>query len=279
VIFGGNKVGEQGEGSERNLPGLGAVFQSDLAREETEAKQEDERRGAKPRYEVIDREQLFWRVVDVERLIGEEHPARAIWEFVGKLDLSGYSGEIRAVEGEAGRPAWEPRLLISLWVYGYSEGVGSGRAIEQMCEWEAGYQWLTGGRVVNAHTLTDFRVKHEKALQGLFVQILGLLSADGLITLERVMQDGTKIRAHAAQDSFRRKERVEQGLKQAREQVAAVEAMSEEETSRRISKARSRAQRERQQRLGWCKRVTTLNNWNRGSTEWSRTLARLPIRR
>src|SRR5205823_5103437 len=166
VIFGGNKVGEQGEGSERNLPGLGAVFQSDLAREETEAKQEDERRGAKPRYEVIDREQLFWRVVDVERLIGEEHPARAIWEFVGKLDLSGYSGEIRAVEGEAGRPAWEPRLLISLWVYGYSEGVGSGRAIEQMCEWEAGYLWLTGGRVVNAHTLTDFRVKQEKARQG-----------------------------------------------------------------------------------------------------------------
>src|SRR5256712_7379209 len=115
--------------------------------------------------------------------------------------------------------------------------------------WEAGYQWLTGGRVVNAHTLTDFRVKHEQALKGLFVQILGLLSADGLITLERVMQDGTKIRAHAAQDSFRRKERVEQGLKQAREQVAAVEAMSEEETSRRISKARSRARRERQQRL------------------------------
>jgi Transposase DDE domain len=78
---------------------------------------------------------------------------------------------------------------------------------------------------------------------------LGLLSADGLITLERVMQDGTKIGAQAAQDSFRRKERVEQALKQAQEQVAAVEAMSEEETSRRISKARSRAQRERQQRL------------------------------
>ena len=88
-----------------------------------------------------------------------------------------------------------------------------------------------------------------EALRGLFVQVLGLLSADGLITLERVMQDGTKIRAKAAQDSFRRKERVEQALKQAQEQVAAVDAMSEEETSRRISRARSRAQRERQQRL------------------------------
>jgi hypothetical protein len=127
--------------------------------------------------------------------------------------------------------------------------VGSGRAIEQLCEWDPAYQWLTGAAVVNAHTLTDFRVKHEAALKGLFVQILGLLSADGLVTLERVMQDGTKIRANAAPDSFRRKERVEQGLKQAREQVAAVEAMSEEETSRRVAQGRKRAQRERQERL------------------------------
>jgi transposase len=241
-------VGEQREGGEGNLPGLGSVFPS-VARAQTEAKEEQATRAAKPRYEAIDREQLCWRVVDVERLIGEEHPARAIWEFVGKLDLSGYSAEIRAVEGQAGRPAWDPRLLVSLWVYGYSEGVGSGRAIEEMCEWEPAYQWLTGGRVVNAHTLTDFRVKHEKALKKLFVQILGLLSADGLITLERMMQDGTKIRASAAADSFRRKERVEQALKQAAEQVAAVEEMGEEETSRRAAKARERGQRERKERL------------------------------
>ena len=82
--------------------------------------------------------------VDVERLIGEEHPARAVWEFVGQLDMSGYREEVRAVEGRAGRPGWEPRLLISLWVYAYSEGVGSARAIEELCEWEPAYQWLTG---------------------------------------------------------------------------------------------------------------------------------------
>jgi hypothetical protein len=153
------------------------------------------------------------------------------------------------VEGKAGRPGWDPRLLISLWVYGYGEGVGSGRAIEELCEWEPAYQWLTGWQVVNAHTLSDFRVKHDKALKELFVQVLGLLSADGLVTLERVMQDGTKIRANAAADSFRRKERVEQALQQAREQVAAVEALSEEETSRRLAKTRKRARRERQERL------------------------------
>ena len=236
-------------GSEQGiLPGCGAVAPSDSG-DEAGANKAEESRAAKPRYEAINREQLCWRVVDVERLIGEEHPARGIWEFVGQLDLSGYREEARAVEGKAGRPGWEPRLLISLWVYAYSEGVGSARAIEQQCEWEPGYQWLTGATGVNAHTLSDFRVKHDSRLRGLFVQVLGLLSADGLITLERVMQDGTKIRAKAAADSFRRKERVEQALKQAQEQVAAVQAMSEEETSRRVVKARQRAQRERRERL------------------------------
>ena len=138
---------------------------------------------------------------------------------------------------------------MSLWVYGYSQGIGSARAIEELCQWEPAYQWLTGSRVINAHTLSDFRVKHDTALNGLFVQTLGLLSVDGLITLERVMQDGTKIRAKAAADSFRRQERVEQALEEAKAQVAAVEAMSEEEGSRRMAKARQRAARERQERL------------------------------
>jgi len=228
------------------LPGCGWVIASERERE---AEEKPGNAVGKPRYEVINREQLSWRRVDVERLIGEEHPARAIWEFVGRLDLSRYTEEARAVEGKAGRPGWEPRLLISLWVYGYSEGVSSGRAIEELCEWEPAYQWLTGAQVVNAHTLTEFRVKHDQALHELLVQVLGLLSADGLITLQRVMQDGTKIRAQAAGDSFRSKERVEQALKQAREQVEAVGALSEEETSRRMVKARQRAARQRQERL------------------------------
>ena len=145
------------ESEQGNLPGCGSTARSSSA-EESVANKAEETGGGKPRYEAINREQLCWRVVDVERLIGEEHGARAIWEFVGRLDMSGYREKVRAVEGKAGRPGWEPRLLISLWVYAYSEGVGSARAIEELCEWEPGYQWLTGARVVNAHTLSDFRV-------------------------------------------------------------------------------------------------------------------------
>jgi len=210
----------------------------------------------RPRLRFVDRAQVQMRVVDVERLIEEDHPARAIWEFVGKLDLSEYEGEIRAVEGEAGRTAYDPRLLISLWVYGYSCGVGSARAIARLCETDPAYQWLTGMEPISGHTLSDFRVGHEEALKDLFVQVLGLLSAEGLVTLQRVMQDGTKIRASASADSFRSGGRIEEKLELAREHVEAVAAEGEEEASLQMVRARERARREREERLR-----TALEEW------------------
>ena len=84
---------------------------------------------SKPRLRPINRDQLMLRPVEVEKLVPEDHEVRGIWEFVGRLDLSPYYGEIEAVQGEAGRPAWDPQLMISLWVYGYSKGISSGREI------------------------------------------------------------------------------------------------------------------------------------------------------
>jgi transposase len=205
--------------------------------------------GAEARLKGVDRKQLLLRAIDVERLIEEEHPARAIWEFVGRLDLTRYQEQIRSVAGWAGRPAWDPQLLVSLWIYSYSRGVSSARAIERLCEYEPAYQWLTGMESISAHTLSDFRVDHAEALKELFVQALGLLSAEGLITLERVMQDGTRIRACAASSGFRSKPRIEAYLEQARETVETLDAQSEEQSSRQARAARERGKRERLERL------------------------------
>jgi hypothetical protein len=75
---------------------------------------------ARPRVKPVDRSQLTWQMLDVERLIDPEHPARAIWELVGRLKLEGFYASIEAVEGTAGRTPWDPRLLVSLWIYAYS---------------------------------------------------------------------------------------------------------------------------------------------------------------
>ena len=92
------------------------------------------------RLKVVDRQQMILRAVDVEKLIEPDHAARAIWELVGRVDLSGFTAEIESVEGEAGRPAYDPQLLISLWIYAYSEGVSSAREVARRCEYHPAYQ-------------------------------------------------------------------------------------------------------------------------------------------
>ena len=204
---------------------------------------------AKPRFEPINREQLVMRAVDVEQLVDQDHPVRAIWEFVGRLDLSSFCEQIRAVEGERGRPTHNPQLMVCLWIYAYSRGVSSAREIARLCEYEPACQWLTGMKVVNHHSLSDFRVDHGKALDKLFVEILGVLTLEGLIDLERVMHDGTKIKACASKGTFRGEKRVEEHLEIARRHVEEVEAQSDEDMKGRVGKARRRAAREKQQRL------------------------------
>ncbi|HEV2234596.1 MAG TPA: IS1182 family transposase [Terriglobia bacterium] len=204
-----------------------------------------------PRLKRVNREQMVLRAVDVEKLIEADHAARAIWELVGRLNLSQFRAAIESVEGEAGRPAFDPQLLISLWIYAYSEGVSSAREIERRCEYHPAYQWLTGLEAVNHHTLSDFRVQHQAALDELFAQVLGVLSSDGLIELERVMHDGTKVKALASGKSLRREARLREHLEHARARVRQMSEASpdEEERSTRQVKARERAARERQERL------------------------------
>jgi len=201
------------------------------------------------RRKEINRRQLLLRPVEVEKLVDLDHPVRAIWELVGGLDLEPFFAEIESVEGVAGRPVWDPQLLISLWLYAYKDGVSSAREITRLCDYHPAYQWLTGLEVVNYHTLADFRIEHKEALDQLFIDVLGVLSHEGLVTLQRVMHDGTKVKAWASDKSFHRKATLEDHLRLAREQVEQMGDPESEELSQRVRKARQRAFREKQQRL------------------------------
>lgn len=203
-----------------------------------------------PRLKGIERKQTFLRMVDIEGLVDEDHEVRAIWDFVGRLNLSHYYEDIRAVEGTAGREAIDPQLLISLWIYACGRGVSSAREIERLCGYHPAYQWLCGSETVNHHTLSDFRIKHKEALDELFSEILCVLSAEGMVKLERVMHDGTKIKAFASADSFRREERIQAHLELARQQVAQMgDPLREENGGAKKQAAKKRAARERQERL------------------------------
>jgi transposase len=116
-----------------------------------------------PKLRIVDRSQMMMASLYVEELIPVDHKARAIWELAGRLDLSGFTEELKTQAGAAGRPAWDPRLLVSVWVYAYSEGMGSAREIERVMQYEPGLQWLCGLGSINHHSLSDFRVNHKKA--------------------------------------------------------------------------------------------------------------------
>lgn len=201
------------------------------------------------RVRVVNREQTLMLHIDVERLIPEDHAARAIWELVGQLDLKPFYEKVKAVEGRAGQPPFDPRLMISIWVYGLSRGVNSARELAEWCQWEPGLQWLCAMDAVNYHSLSTFRSAHGEEVKQLFIELLGVLSAEGLIGLERITVDGTRIRAQASNESFRQGKKLQEYLEEAAAHVEAVEQEGEETLSQRQRAARERSRREQAERV------------------------------
>ena len=157
-----------------------------------------------PRYESANRTQIELTPTDLEALLPPGHAARLVWRFVEGLDLKAFYDTIKAREGRVGRSPIDPKILIALWLYATIDGVGSARELDRLCYSHDAYRWLRGGVSVNYHTLSDFRVGHQAALDDLLTQSIAALRHRGIVTLARVAHDGTKVRASAGTGSFRR---------------------------------------------------------------------------
>ena len=201
---------------------------------------------------VAERNQIALRALDLEATIGLDHPARNVWAFVEGMELSGLYGEIGSVEGRAGRAAIDPKILLALWLYATVDGVGSAREIERLSEAHDAYRWICGGVNVNHHTLSDFRCARVELLDDWLTHSVAVLTEQDLVKLERVAQDGMRVRASAGAASFRRRSTLERCLEQARAQVQALKDEIEADpdaSNRRRRAARERAAVERQQRV------------------------------
>jgi transposase len=206
---------------------------------------------AAPRLREPQRDQIELRVVDLDGLLPVDHPARAVWAFVEQLDLSALLDAIKAREGEPGHPPANPQIPMALWLYATIDAVGSARALARLCERHVAYQWICGGVSMNHHTLSDFRVAHVALLDGLLAQGVAALVTEGLVRLERLAQDGVRVRAAAGAGSYRRRPRLEQLLRDAEARVAALKAELESDpaaSTARQRAARQRAARERVER-------------------------------
>ena len=202
-----------------------------------------------PRVQEPRRDEPSWQVVDLDALIAHDHPARLVWSFVTSLELGELYASIKACTHTVG--PIDPRLLLALWLYAVIDGVGSAREIVRLCQRDLVYRWLCGGVGVNYHAVSDFRSNHEAVLDRLLTDSVTALVKDGLISLERLAQDGVKVRAAAGAASFRRQGRLTAIREQMAERIEQLKSDLEGDAAasqRRKQAARLRAATEREER-------------------------------
>ncbi len=208
--------------------------------------------GGRPRLRQAERGQVEMRLLSLDDLVPADHRVRLVWAFSEQLDLSCLYDRIRAVEGRPGHPPADPRVLLALWLYATIEGVGSARALARLCTEHVAFQWLCGGVSVNHKTLGDFRVGHGEFLERLLVDGFAALLKAGVAQLQRVAQDGMRVRAAAGAASFRRLSTLKQCRRAADDRVRQLKAEVNDDpgaASRRHAAAQRRAAEDRQRRV------------------------------
>jgi transposase len=217
-----------------------------------QAKAANTRSQGAPRLLEPNRLQVELRASDLESLLPEDHRARLVWGYVARQDLSRLIEAIKARGSNAGRAAIDPRILFALWLYATLDGVGSGREVARLALEHDAYRWICGGVSVNYHAINDFRAGNEALMDELLTDNVAALAAVGAISLDRVAQDGMRVRADAGAASFRRQASLDEHLSQARELLQTIKAKAQTDpgqAKRQAQAAKLRAAQQREERI------------------------------
>lgn len=220
--------------------------------QQAQAKAASKRDQGAPRLLQPNRSQIELRASDLESLLPEDHRARLVWGYVVRQDLSKLFEAVKARGSNAGRAAIDPRILFALWLYATLDGVGSGREVARLSAEHDAYRWICGGVSVNYHALNDFRGGNEALMDELLADNVAALAAAGAISLERVAQDGMRVRADAGAASFRRQASLDEHLSQARELVQTIKTQAQTDPGlarRQAQAAQLRAAQKREERI------------------------------
>src|SRR5512147_2036480 len=148
-----------------------------------------------------DRRQRFLLPIDMMDWLPEDDIVHLIVDAVGVMDLRRFE-ESYSTSGP-GQAAFSPAMMLAVLIYAYSNKLRSSRKIEQLCRRDAGFRLIVGDEVPDHSVIARFRQRHAADMQALFVEVLKLCRAAGLLRLGVVALDGTKINANAALDANR----------------------------------------------------------------------------
>ena len=159
------------------------------------------------------RDQPLLMPVDMREWLPEDDLVFVVLDAVAALDLGGFRRRYRA-DGH-GRAAFDPEMMVALLLYAYCQGERSSRVIERRCVRDVAYRVICGGLRPDHATIARFRAGHERALGGLFSQVLRLLAAEGMVSLGLLSLDGTKLAGNAAQKANKTLPQIEKLLAEA----------------------------------------------------------------
>jgi len=161
--------------------------------------------------------------VTLEELIPEDHICRVIDAFVCRLDME----ELRFVRAEAaetGRPGYDPRDLLKLYLYGYLHQIRSSRRLEAECQRNVEVMWLLSRLVPDHKSIAEFRRLHRDAVMGAGAELIGFARSIGLVRGEWIAIDGSKFRAVSSSQSVHERKALERYLERM-EQADAEEEL------------------------------------------------------
>ncbi len=142
----------------------------------------------------------------LDELVPDDHKVRLIWDFVSNMDLSACLSEISTFYKQKGRSATDPKILLTLWIYSIIDGNASARKLEELCLNHDVYKWICGGVSISRTILAEFRSVQPRKFDELLTKCLAVMLKNDLISDSDFSQDGTRIKANAGFNSFRRED-------------------------------------------------------------------------
>lgn len=198
------------------------------------------------------RNQLEMQFSCLDMLIPEDHPVRNIWDFIQEMDTRSCFDKIKSFIGCQGRSTTNPNILLTLWIYSLMDGNASARKLEELCKNHNVYKWIAGGAPINRTMLADFRSHDLFKFEDLLVSCLAVMLKHGVIKDEDFAQDGTRVKANAGFNSFRREdslEKLEAELKTYIKQLEEEAKASESNYERRQKERKQQYAIEKRERV------------------------------
>ena len=184
----------------------------------------------------IARNQL--QVSSLEDTISQDNPVRFIDAFVNSIDLEKIGFTPRVLKTE-GRPSFDTKVFLKIYLYGYLNGIRSSRRLEKECLRNIELQWLLEAICPNYHSIADFRKDNPKALKQLFKVFVSFLKDAELIAGETIAIDGTKSRAHNSKKANYNQKKIDKHLEyietKTQEYLSALAQNDTQETSTTVT--------------------------------------------